>query len=61
MIDDPTERGPADRRRVNVHDDAWALRYWCNRFNCSEEQLRAAISVVGVMADTIDEYLKSQR
>lgn len=31
MVDDLTNRGPADRARVNVNEE-WEVRYWCKEF-----------------------------
>ncbi|WP_460578035.1 DUF3606 domain-containing protein [Hymenobacter coalescens] len=56
MPDDLTNRGPADRARVNVNEPH-ERRYWCREFNCSEAQLRAAVEAVGVMADKVRRYI----
>jgi len=56
MADDLTNRGPADRSRVNVNED-WEVRYWCAEFRCTEPQLRAAVAAVGVMADKVRAHL----
>lgn len=59
MADDKSNRGPADRTRVNVNED-YEVRYWCKKFNCTEAQLRAAVKAVGVMADDVESYLRTQ-
>ena len=53
MPDNLQDRGPADRARVNVHE-AHELRYWTKRFNCTADQLKAA---VGIMATNVEQHL----
>jgi len=52
MSDDKTNRGPADRTRINVNED-YELRYWTTELGVSEEQLRAAVKRVGPMVDDV--------
>jgi hypothetical protein len=59
MADDLTNRGPADRARVNVHE-TWEVKYWTDKWGCSEAELKAAVSAVGVMADKVEAHLKSK-
>ena len=59
MADDRSNRGPADRARVNVNED-YEVRYWCGKFGCTEAQLRAAVRAVGVMADDVERELKKK-
>jgi hypothetical protein len=49
MPDDNSNRGPADRSRVNVHED-YERRYWCEKWNVTEQQLRERVQRVGVRA-----------
>lgn len=56
MADDLTNRGPADRSRVNVNEE-WERRYWCKEFNCTEQQLRDAVKKVGVMVADVRRHL----
>ena len=58
MSDNLQDRGPADRARVNVHE-THEVRYWTQKFNCSHEQLRAAVAKAGVMADAVERELRS--
>lgn len=60
MIDDLTNRGPQDRARVNVNE-AWEISWWCKKFGCTSEQLKAAVRAAGVMATAVEAYLKKQR
>ena len=55
--DNLSNRGPADRARVNVHE-AWELEYWTKKFGCTKSQLQAAVKAVGVMAKDVEAYLK---
>jgi hypothetical protein len=57
MADDLTQRGAADRSRINVNE-THEVRYWTKKFGCTEEQLRAAVKAVGVMADKVQQHLK---
>lgn len=51
-----TRRIPNDATRVDTsHDDE--LRYWCETFDCSPEQLREAVSAVGQDVESVREHL----
>jgi hypothetical protein len=57
MSDDLSNRGAADRSRVNVNEPH-EVKYWTQRFGCSEAELRAAVSRVGVNARDVENALK---
>lgn len=38
---------PKDRARINVNEPS-ERTYWCQKFGCSETQLRNAVKMVGV-------------
>lgn len=57
MADDKTLRGPADAKRVNVHE-AHEVRYWTGKWGVDVEQLKAAVEVVGPLAKDVAAYLK---
>jgi hypothetical protein len=57
MSDDLSNRGPADRSRVNVNE-SWEVRYWCKELGCTEQQLRDAVKAVGVMADAVRRHFR---
>jgi hypothetical protein len=59
MVDNLQNRGPADRARVNVHEQ-WELDYWCNKWGCTEAELRAAVDHVGVMSVAVEAFLHTQ-
>ena len=39
-------------KRINVHDD-YELRFWSKKFGVSPNELRCAVSKVGVFADNV--------
>jgi hypothetical protein len=59
MADDLKNRGPADRSRVNVHEDH-EVRYWTEKWGVSEVQLVAAVRKVGVSADAVTQALRKE-
>ena len=56
MSDNLTNRGPADRARINVHEP-WELTYWCKELGVTPERLKQAVQAVGVMAADVRRYL----
>ncbi|HEY4556457.1 MAG TPA: DUF3606 domain-containing protein [Lysobacter sp.] len=52
-------RIPADPMRVNTNDDA-EVEHWCAEFDCSSDELREAVSAVGVEVENVRLHL-SQR
>jgi hypothetical protein len=56
MSDDKTNRGAADRNRINVHED-YELRDCSNRFGVSPEELKKAVQQVGTSADAVRKHL----
>lgn len=59
MPDHRDHRIPNDATRVSVSDEA-EVRYWCERFGCSAEDLREAVSAVGQDTENVRRHL-SQR
>lgn len=49
MADDRTNRGPADRSRINVNEE-YELRYWTKELGVSADRLRELVAKHGVMA-----------
>jgi hypothetical protein len=47
---------PADAQLVNVtrHNE---IRYWAREFNCTPDQLRAAVKAAGTSATAVRAYL----
>jgi hypothetical protein len=52
MPDDLSNRGAADRARINVNEPH-EVRYWTKALDVTEDELRAAVSRFGVMADDV--------
>lgn len=45
-----------DRSKVNVSDPS-EVSYWCNKFGCSETQLRYAVKTVGTTVSKVRAHL----
>ena len=56
MSDNRNLRGPADRSRINVHED-YEVRHWCSALDCTAAQLHAAVRAVGSMVTDVRRYL----
>ena len=56
MADDLTNRGPADRSRINVHEP-WELKYWCKEFGVTPERLKELVQQHGVSVARIRQAL----
>jgi len=56
MPDKLLKKGPSDRTWANVNE-AWELKYWAIELDVSEDQLRAAIKVVGTRIKDIRKEL----
>ncbi|MGH6872831.1 MAG: DUF3606 domain-containing protein [Rhizomicrobium sp.] len=55
MADDKSDRGPADRDRINIHED-YEVRYWTKKFGVTKAELVEAVKAVGVMAKDVAKY-----
>ncbi|MGN6093103.1 MAG: DUF3606 domain-containing protein [Luteibacter jiangsuensis] len=60
MADDKSNRGQADRNRINVNED-YEVRYWTKEFGISEDALRDAVKRVGPMVDDVRAELRRKR
>lgn len=58
-MDDPKNRGPQDRSRINTDQD-YEVRYWTEELGVSEDELRRAVQRVGSSADKVREHLRGQ-
>jgi hypothetical protein len=56
MADDLTNRGPADRSRVNMHED-YEVRYWTKSLGVSKDELQRLVDKHGNSAAKIKEAL----
>jgi|KBSMisStandDraft_5_1062788.scaffolds.fasta_scaffold307736_3 hypothetical protein len=52
MSDHTTDRSRQDQLRINVNEPH-EVRYWTQRLDCSEQELRAAVARGGVMAEDV--------
>lgn len=59
MPDDRKNRAPADRSRVNINEPS-EVKYWRREYGCTEQQLRQAVSAVGMSAAKVSQYLKNK-
>ncbi len=61
MADNPKDRGPQDRTRVNVEQD-YERWWWSHKWGVSENQLRAVVKATGPSTDAVAKYMgKSER
>jgi hypothetical protein len=58
MADDRSNRGPADRNRVNLSEE-WELKYWTKELSASADELRAAVKAVGTSVEDVRARLQS--
>ena len=56
MEDDPSKTA-LDRKLISLEQEH-ELRYWTSALNCTEQELRHAMEVVGNSATWVREYLK---
>ena len=56
MPDDKSNRGSADRSRINIHE-AYEVEYWTKHFGITREKLIEAVKSVGAMAKDVKAYL----
>jgi hypothetical protein len=52
MADDKSNRGPADRARINIHEP-YEMEYWSKELGVTPERLRELVGKHGVMAADI--------
>jgi len=59
MAFNKAKRGPFATNRVNPHERN-ELKYWCEKFSCSELQLKNAVTAVGTSPDAVRHFLKGK-
>jgi hypothetical protein len=59
-MSDDRSKTVADRKRINIHEDH-ELRSWSKKFGVSPNELKRAMSKVGVMADDVARELRKSR
>jgi len=60
MSDHRNKRGGQDREHINT-SEGYELNYWTRQLGCTEQQLRAAITVVGPQVERVRVYLGDKR
>lgn len=56
MSDDPTNRGGQDKQRVSLVRDE-EVRYWTDKFQVTQDELRDAVDKVGDRASAVAQEL----
>jgi len=56
MADNKTIRRQHNATRVNVHE-LYEIDYWCEKWDCSVQQLKAAVAAVGTSAAAVAKHL----
>lgn len=56
MSDDKSKKGPQDRSRISTSED-YEVRYWCEKFGVTAEELKAAVKKVGNSAAAVEREL----
>ena len=51
------KRGPNADNRVNPHEPN-EIRYWSQKFDCTEMQLKHAVRAVGTSAEAVLKFLR---
>jgi hypothetical protein len=54
------KRGPYANHRVNPYEPN-EVKYWCQKFTCTDMQLKNAVRAVGTSADGVRDFLKGKK
>jgi hypothetical protein len=60
MSYDKIKRGPHANHRVNPYEPN-EVKYWCQKFSCSDIQLKNAVRAVGTSADAVRDFFKGKK
>jgi hypothetical protein len=55
-MDDQKKKGPADRSKINVHED-WEVKYWTKELGVDKAQLQKLVDNVGNSAAAVRQEL----
>jgi len=55
-MDDLKKKGPADRSKINVHED-WEVKYWTKELGVDKAQLQKLVDKVGNSAAAVRQEL----
>jgi hypothetical protein len=56
MTDNKSLTGVRDRTRINLSEE-YEVRYWCEKFGVTEDELRGAVKRVGYSAKAVESEL----
>ena len=56
MPDDLDIIHPEDGKQINLNQ-RHEVRYWCRKFGCTKDQLKAAVRAVGTSPDDVEAWL----
>jgi hypothetical protein len=56
MTDNIKRKRPEDPTKINVNQ-TWEVKYWCNEFGVTEDELKSAVELVGVYVKDVRKYL----
>jgi len=59
MAECKAKRGPYANNRVNPHEPN-EVKYWCQKFTCTDIQLKHAVRAVGTSPDAVRHFLKGK-
>jgi hypothetical protein len=57
MAGQQERREPEDPRYVNLRQE-WEVRYWCDKWHASREELERAVGMVGTAAEIVRAQIK---
>lgn len=58
MPDNLNRRQPEDAKKINLNQP-YEVRDWCDKFNCTEEELEAVTKKFKNNAEKVEEYLRN--
>ena len=57
VLVDKNQRTPQDLTRVGMAED-WEVRYWCERYGVTHEELQRCVTAVGPQTQDVERYLR---
>lgn len=55
MPDNLNITAPKDRKHVNP-SQPWEITYWCDKFDCTKDELKTAVAKVGNQTKDVEGY-----
>jgi hypothetical protein len=55
-MSDDKHKKELDGKLISLKED-YEIKYWCNIFKCTEQQLKDAVAAVGHSASKVRDYL----